>query len=332
MIRIDFKILLLILIFFPPIALSQIDNAPKQFISYKKPKSLQNYVYVYDSEGGRIFIDKKSVFKNNQYLFWAEIDEYNNRDFQFISLEDDVIFYIYGGSDTLKLREIYLKGENFQRDSIASITLYYDALKLNYWYKILSKHLDTKQPLNKLPLSKIDKELRPPDLNMFKHYARKRHYHRIEIEYQNALDAILTNNLKEIEKRNAAYIELIKKEDLSAKTQVEDTSKYPQPYDFIALDSNIEDTFSKTIFYENLLHKIEFPHDILNPNFQGYVIARILINEDGYAKRVLIIESPVKALSDAVEMAAFKSIFPIGTFEKKAVMYWMNIKIPFKRN
>ncbi len=331
--RNKFKKIATALIFFPTLAVSQTYTVPELFISCKKPHSLDNYVFVYNSEGGAIFIDKRTVFKNDKYLFWAEINEYNYRDFQFISLEDDVKFYIgyHNEHDTLKLKEIYLQGEYFQRDSIGAMTFYYDALKLSYWCKILSKHLDRKQPLSKLPLSKIDKELRPPDLNMFKGHASKRYYHRIESEYQNALDAILANDLKEIEKRNAAYCGLVKKEELSARAKADDVSRYPQPYDFIALDSNIEESFPQTIFFENLLHKIEFPRDILNPDFHGYVIARVLIDEDGYAKRVLIIESPMKSLSDAVETAVFKSVFPVGTFEKKAVMYWMNIKVPFKK-
>lgn len=109
----------------------------------------------------------------------------------------------------------------------------------------------------------------------------------------------------------------------------EDTVSFPDPYEYIALDKNPEENFIKTNFYENLLHKIVYPAESTN-SLDGNVLIRVLVDKNGYAKKVIVKESPAKALSDAVEKATLSAIFPIGTYEKKPQMYWMDIKIPFR--
>lgn len=108
-----------------------------------------------------------------------------------------------------------------------------------------------------------------------------------------------------------------------------DTTIYPEPYDFIELDNNPEEGFFRTVFYKNILHKVQYPKEDIENRVFGDVSCRVLIDTNGSPLQSFVLDSPSNSLFLSVQQAISKSVFPIGYFQKKPKLYWMNVRVSF---
>lgn len=111
-----------------------------------------------------------------------------------------------------------------------------------------------------------------------------------------------------------------------------DSTVIPELFDFTELDSNPEEGFTKSQFYQNLMYKVEYPKDAIQQNIFGEVLCRVLIDTNGNSLKAILLDSANSLLFDAARKAVFKSIFPVGFFKGKSKFYWMNVRIPFPIN